>query len=237
MLRYPRIYVVYWNWTSDPAGERPYLEKFLNGISGSPWLNAVTEYYDTTGHITNSSHQFKGTWSDPSALPPFPSQGATTDALFAAEAVRASNHFGYDKNSLYLLAEPHGYEPQGSCTAYHDSTVNWNQPGATTKGAVPYIVFSYISDGGATCGQNEVNPGTAGLLDQVSILAGHEVAETVTDPFPVSGWADVNDLEIGDLCEGSSGAPYEVNQKFSTGTFAVQRLYSNARGGCVLSTP
>src|ERR1700730_811792 len=40
----PMVYLVFWGWTSDPSGEKPYLINFLSSIGGSPWLNTVIQY-------------------------------------------------------------------------------------------------------------------------------------------------------------------------------------------------
>ena len=46
---------------------------------------------------------------------------------------------------------------------------------------MPYALA--INSGGANvCGENAVNPGAAGKLDGFSIVLGHEIEETVTDP-------------------------------------------------------
>jgi len=233
VLEWPRIFLVYWNWPSDPAGEKPVLQNFLSGVQGSSWLNTVTQYYDSTDHIHNSDHEFKGTWSDPNPLPSDPSD---LTAL-AAEATRASAHFGYDKNSVYILAEPSGYDSGNACNAHHNSTT-------VTPPYVPYIILRYAS---SAC-ENEVNPGAGGVFDEVTLLAGHELAEAITDPFVQNneaGWADDADSpdfgdykEVADVCELFPDAPpYAANVNFSTGTFVVQPLWSNKANGCVYSGP
>src|SRR5260370_5573340 len=30
----PKVYVVFWHWTSDPRGEQPYLSRFLSSLGG-----------------------------------------------------------------------------------------------------------------------------------------------------------------------------------------------------------
>jgi hypothetical protein len=66
------------------------------------------------------------------------------------------------------------------------------------------------------------------------------MAETITDQFPNGGWLDASGAENGDKCVWiTTGATADTT--FSTGTFAVQSLWSNAfnsgSGGCVLSYP
>jgi serine protease len=104
---------------------------------------------------------------------------------------------------------------------------------------VAYTNLPYITDAGASCGANFNGLGPkAG----VTIVEGHEFAETETDPFPSSGWLDSRGAENGDKCAWiSSGQGASANVTLSTGTFPVQSLWSNAfnggSGGCVQSYP
>ncbi|HET9087349.1 MAG TPA: hypothetical protein VFN53_07495 [Acidobacteriaceae bacterium] len=78
------------------------------------------------------------------------------------------------------------------------------------------------TDAGASCGANFNSLGPdAGI----TIVEGHEVAETITDQFPSSAWIDAYGYEIGDKCEwiaGGQGAVADVS--FSSGTYPVQSL-------------
>ena len=58
----------------------------------------------------------------------------------------------------------------------------------------------YVTDLGASCGQNFVNAGSAGTLDGVTIVEGHEYAETITDQNPAGGWTDRTGDENADKC-------------------------------------
>jgi hypothetical protein len=83
------------------------------------------------------------------------------------------------------------------------------------------------------CGQGDVN--SPGNYDGFSIVEGHEFGETVTDPFPDTGWIDYNDStggENGDKCAWTN----DGNVTFSTGTFAMQPLWSNSSNACVKAT-
>ena len=80
---------------------------------------------------------------------------------------------------------------------------------------------------------NWVNRTPAGLLDGVTMVAGHEYAESVTDPGYPSGWLDRYGAENGDKC-----STYGNTVTFSTGTFPVQATWSNYHrydlgAGCV----
>jgi serine protease len=189
----PKIYVTFWGpaWSTDPSGEAAYLQAYLNGIGGSAWLNSVTQYYDNLhGNITNPAGQLISTWSDTSAAPTHPTQ-----SQIGGEGIKSSKHFGYSADAVYIIATAHNHNSNGfgsQFCAYHGSANSSNGP-------VAYTDLPYITDAGSTCGQNSVNPGAGGLLDGVSIVSGHEVAETQTDPIPPTGWSGSGG-ENGDLC-------------------------------------
>jgi serine protease len=77
----------------------------------------------------------------------------------------------------------------------------------------------------------------------ITIVEGHEMAETITDQFPNGGWLDGGGSENGDKCawitSGNQGASANVTFPSTDLTFPVQSLWSNAfnnnSGGCVLS--
>lgn len=241
----PHVYVVFWGsqWSNDPSSEADILQRFLNGVGGSSWLRSVTQYcqgvatgtYFCNGQGTAASAGIVVSfWSDNGSAAP--SQPAQAD--LAAEAVKAANHFGNTtaSNNLsaqYVIATAHNNNSSGFGTqycAYHSST-------SSAYGNIAYTNLPYITDGGASCGANYNGLGpTAGI----TIVEGHELAETITDQFPNGGWLDRNNGENGDKCAWiSSGQGATATTTLSTGTFPVQSLWSNAfnggRGGCVLS--
>ena len=222
--KYPKLYVVFWHFSTDPTGERKYLKAFLNGVGGSAWLQTTHQYYESVrGHITNPVGQLKGAWNDPSSIPSAPS-----DYQIQQEAARLATHFGFDQDASYVVATEHGHNTPGFGTqfcAYH---------GAFNSGSnvIAYTNLPYITDAGANCGENIVNPGPAGVNDGVSIVEGHEYAESETDPQPISGWYGPQG-EIGDICAWIM----LQNTVLSTGTFATQPLYSDTKKACVQHTP
>jgi serine protease len=79
-----------------------------------------------------------------------------------------------------------------------------------------------------------------GTLDGVTIVEGHEYAETITDQFPAGGWLDSSGEENGDKCAWiSSGQGRSQNIALTTGSFAVQSTWANdfnsGSGGCEVS--
>jgi hypothetical protein len=246
------VYLVYWGsqWTSnDPSGEAAIQQSFFSGVGGSSWNNSVTQYCqsattDLTGtYFCNgagtaaanpSGPLLGGVWYDNgSAAPTHPKQ-----SQLAAEAVAAANHFGNttaadNATVQYVINTATGNNSSGFGTRF----CAWHSSTSSSYGTIAYTNMPYITDAGASCGANFNNLGaTAGI----TIVGGHEFAETETDIFPNGGWLDANGAENGDKCAWiSSGQGAAANVNLSTGTFAVQSLWSNAfnndKGGCVLS--
>jgi hypothetical protein len=244
----PKVYVVFWGsqWSNDPSGEANLVQSFLSAVGGSGWLNSVTQYCQrvATGTVFcngagaaagNQPGILAGVWFDnASAAASKPSQ-----SQLAAEAVRAAAHFGNTASSSnasaqYVIATATGNNSSGfgsQYCAYHSST-------SSSYGNVAYTNLPYITDAGASCGANFNGLGpNAGI----TIVEGHELAETITDQFPNGGWLDGSGAENGDKCawisSGQGGA--SANATLTNGSFPVQSLWSNAfnsgAGGCVLS--
>lgn len=212
----PNIVLVFWgSWsTSDPEYTR--LVNFFKGVGGSSWNNTVTQYYDSSAHIANSLSV--STWMDSSSVPSRPSSSQV-----GAEAQKAATKLGYGGvNTNYFIALAKGHDPSGFKTRW----CAWHSSESESEGTVSYTDFPYTSDGGSSCGANSVN--SNGTYDGVTIVGGHEEAETMTDPQPSTGWVDSSGSEIGDKCAWVS----LQNTSFSTGTFPTQPLWSNAISGC-----
>jgi serine protease len=248
----PTVYLVLWGsqWNNnDPSGEAQLLQNFLNGVWGTSWLNSVTQYCENVSSGTyycsnsstgiaagNANGRLVAVWSDNAAAAP----SQPTQSNLAAEAVAAAAHFGNTSASSnvttqYIIATAHGNNSSGFGTqycAYHSST-------SSSYGTIAYTNLPYITDAGASCGANYNGLGpNAGI----TIVEGHELAETITDQYPNGGWLDGSNSENGDKCAWiSSGQGATAMATLNNGTYPVQSLWSNAfnsgKGGCVLSYP
>lgn len=228
----PKTYVVYWGsaWSSsgDPDGMQARLNSFLGHVGGTSWNASVTQYTQSGGtHAGNPANNFGGSYIDTTSSPP----GSPTQSQMAAEAAKAAAHFGnYTDNAQYVVAMPTGISPSGFKTqycAYHTTT--------TANGStISWTNLPYLPDAGAGCGAASV---TSSVLDGVSIVEGHEMAETETDPQPNSGWLDSSGAENGDKCAWTNLQDTNLNGT----SFPTQPLWSNAAnggaGGCVQSYP
>jgi serine protease len=247
-----KVYLVFWgaqwNTLGDPSGEAGIETSFFKGVGGSNWNSTVTQYCEGVAFGTyfcngagtaaaNPTGVYADTWNDTTAnAPSNPSQ-----SQLAAEAVRAAEHFGNTSASSnaqvqYVI----NTATHNSESGFGTSWCAWHSSTSSTDGNIAYTYMPYITDAGAGCGANFVNGGSAGATDGITIVGGHEFAETETDIFPNGGWLDGSNGEIGDKCAWlNSGTGAATNISLSTGTFPVQSLWSNRAnnnaGGCVTS--
>lgn len=231
MLR-PRVYIDLWGWrpSAESDAYARTLEAFFRGVGGSPWAGVATQYYQqrpdgTRDYITNPRHQLAGVWTD-SRRPP---RDSYPETYVGTEAVRAARHFHVeaDPNALVIVASPHGRNPSGFVNGGYCAWHSW------TDGTA-YVNLPYLLDTSGGCGSAFVNDDAAGLYDGVSIVAGHEYLEAVTDPGvgfpePGGGWRGIDGQENADKCEwiaaGRPGGAVDIT--LSTGRFAVQTTWSN----------
>jgi len=225
----PKVYIIFWGYKKygDPDKVAPLLEAYSKVEGGSRHNNIYTQYSDIvngkTNYITNPKGQQGGIWFDNTN--PVPTN--PNDAQVAQESLNGVAKFGYDPNGSYVVATPHGHSSQGfgsSFCAYHSSVESGGN-------LVSYTNFPYMPDGGIACGSNDVlaPKDESGVDEGVTIVAGHEYGESITDPDPDTGWYNFQHGEIGDIC-----AWHEVaNVKFGKKTYTMQPMYSNASETCV----
>lgn len=224
----PKVYLVFWGWssandtTADPSGMASYLINYMTGWGGSNTANVGTQYTGNgQGNVTNPLNTYSGSWFDNSSTPP--TNYAESD--IQAEANKAVSHFGYNADANYVIVTPHNYTTSGFMTqfcAFHNSMSGGSGP-------IAYTDLPYIPDAGSGCGAASV---TSSQLDGVSIVSGHEVEETITDPGAGNGWLDSSGAEIGDKCAWTN----DQVQVMSNGqSFAEQPEWDNSVAGCSYS--
>jgi serine protease len=250
----PHVYLLLWgpNWSTDPKQEASatYLEKFYGGLGAlaqDNWSTITSQYADGSGHPVFNGSVFVGAFQDPSNPP----TGATQLQIAAEADAFAATHALADLNDTQIVvATQEGTCPAGfddaSCPGGAGNNCGWH-----SSSNEPYINLPYELDAGTVCGEGEVN-GTNGTDDGFSLIGGQLYADTITNPYsagspapgtaPNPAWVDPNDTlsggEIGQKCvwgQTWSTNVHPANVTLSTGTFAMQPLWSNAAGGCVMT--
>ena len=247
----PRVYVVYWgDWSgsspgSDPNNERQYLNNFLSVVGDTPWLDTLVQYNHSDG---NPASLLAGQWNDTSTVQATGS--IPNQAQVEAEVDKAAAHFGFATSpvsvtnevpsNIILVATPGAYIDTSVC-GYHNTVISSVQKPYT----VPYIYEPYAQSAcsaGAVFPNTQVPDDVNGDNDGISLGVGHELAETVTDPVPGTGWTGPGG-EIGDECQATSSNPYTSADQAIMGSadaigtdhFAVQPLWDNGANACVLN--
>jgi hypothetical protein len=268
----------------DPEGAGKRIADWVQQLGGTEWANVSTQFYQSGAggseeHITNPSNVLGGIWVDnknaanlaQTSSEAAPGSGNTYSDL-GAEAARAAKHFHVTDlaNADFVIAQPQEFSDpnaykSGYC-AFHD----YIEPGVEKgiyNGLTPGISYTnmpYVlkidNEGVNECGENAVNAGPGGKLDGISIVLGHEIEETITDPGAeeilgsgesqknLGGWYDALDAnENGDKCAWVGepltgpipggpqvlpipGAMGDITGNLGT-TFAVQSLWSNEAAG------
>ena len=234
----PHVYLLLWgpDWSSDPsqAASASYLENFYSGLGVTPddnWSAITSQYADSTGHPIFTGSVYEGVWQDNNPPP----TGVGQPGLAAEADAFTSNQGITDLNDAQIIvATQSGTCPAGfdapSCNGGPDPYCAWH-----SSSNEPYTNLPYLLDAGTACGEDSVNPN--GTYDGFSIVGGHEYAESITDPYPHSGWVDTNDPGGGETADKCVWSPLSSDVSLSTGPFAMQPLWSNAANGCVMSVP
>jgi len=248
----PKVYLVFWGsqwgtrgsdksgndtFTGDPTGEAGIIESFYKAAGNTAWLSSVAQYCQGvpsgsgTSTCTVAANKasdgvtFGSSWYDDSA--PAPSRAGQSQ--LASEALKAISHFpGINlATEQIVVATPHGFDPSGFGTQY----CAWHSSASTGSAYLAYTNLPYMTDGGTSCGANfnQLGPNAG-----ITIVGGHEMAETITDQIPNGGWLDTNGAENGDKCAwittNNPGASASVS--LNGQLFPVQSLWSNAISGC-----
>jgi hypothetical protein len=256
--------------SGDPSGEAPYLQQLFKGLGtgGELWSGVMTQYCEsvavgsqtcpaTAPHVAYPSAPLAGVWVDESVKSP---TTATAHRL-GVEAIKAAAHFGNttaaaNRDAQYFVISPththpdHFNTPAGGFCAWHDYNGDSYVHAASPYGDVAFTNMPYVTDTGLSCGKDFVNSGSAGKRDGISIVAGHEYAETITDQNPDGGWLvsasnpSFPGWENADMCAwdpGQPGQPGSADLVLPTGTFAMQPTWANdyngGAGGCEFTHP
>ena len=225
----PRVDLIFWGptWatsTGDPYSIKNRLYYFYRGLANTSYGDVLTQYqtgctpgtWNCSGaHAGNPSNPFRGWWKDTRSVPTTPTQ-----SQMAYEARRAAAHFGdYSYNAQYVIALPHGHADDDFVSKGGDACA-WHFWTKTNEKWISYTSLPYMTDS-SRCYMNWVHK-TGGRLDGVTMVAGHEYAESVTDPIG-GGWLDSDGEENGDKC-----STYGADVTLSNGrTYPMQATWSN----------
>ena len=246
------VYAIYWlpSGSTVSSGYQSIINGFFTNVATATMAKSTanvyysdTQYADAMGSIGNQS-TFAGTIVDTN---PFPANGCTdsytticlSDAQIRAEIDRVAGTNPRGTSTLYVMFTPKGV---GSC--YSNTSCAFSQYCAyhswfaSTTGVTLYANQPYADTVPAACdaGQRPNNDDADGTINVTS----HEHNEAITDQQG-NAWYDNQGYENGDKCAWTFGtalgstATGAYNQVIGSGTYYLQREWSNASSGCVLT--
>jgi hypothetical protein len=245
------VTLIFWGswWGSHGGGVKMELKNLFTGLTSSAWARTVTQYCDAAGRHPSpgaAGPLLAQVITDPANPPPAPS-----DANLTAEA----HKYVSSPSGPFIYGVPVIVTPPGTAPAYDTShkdcghhywgqgTNSHGQPWIAQWADVPYGLD--LARGGCWA---------RNIADTLSIVAGHEWAETVTDPFVNSAigcfpgyscaggpaktaWyaaGTKGNPEIGDLCLTDvydvTHTQYLFSLTLPTGSLEMQELWSNEAG-------
>jgi hypothetical protein len=187
-------------WNSTPyTSQAGTLNSFVNYVVQSPFLEALTRAGYGVGQGTATTGV-----TDPANL----SSGTKiTDATIQKEVqslISAGTVASPDTNRLYVLfVQPNvvvslgrGLTSQTGLLGYHGAFA-----GHTTTGQAADIHYAVIAYPGGAVRNGSLS---ASPVDDMTAVASHEIAESITDPnvnYKTPGWYDSRRGEIGDITQ------------------------------------
>jgi hypothetical protein len=249
-------YAIYWlpptlqdgSATYMSSTYQPLIERYFGDVGGHGLYAVAKQYYKIVGskQVNIRNHSSAGpVWMDTAPYPPSGCDDPATpgdclsDAQIRAEVSHAIdvNHWKPSIERMFFVFTSYG---EGSCfgsgptgcaftdyCAYHGVFAHF---GPTIYANMPYL--------GTTGGcHTPTSPNGDIAADSTINVASHEEMESVTDPFPGSGWTSPEG-EIGDKCVWFFG-PLSyggiANQQWNGDLYVLQEEWSNSTSACAQS--
>ena len=204
ILAGPRLQLIWWGKAEEFRQGVAKLHAFLAGVNGSAWLSVLDQYMrGDAAHVALAGEIF-----DTSPHP----VGAIPDPAGEICGVLADRHLAPDPGTIYALM-----------VATSTGKFDFHTTAVCQGVRVPILVLELPESGArseSACG-GEMSP-----AERMLWAFSHELAETMTDPYPGTGWADIFNQEVADDCTRV------ICAALPTGSFSVTALLSNAAHGC-----
>jgi hypothetical protein len=224
---------IYYIWYGPvAAADQALAIDFANNVDTSAWWGIMQSYCDSTGTLVSTRVSFAG------ALQIDETEGkAETDANLIVLTILGSGGLPVDPNGVYVIFGAPGTVSAESpgASGFHKSL------GVESEGQTVGVHLAWIN---GECSEGTQQGGPC----QVEVLS-HELAESATDPSPLSGWSNGSDEgEVADVCvpdviDGGvgpthvaswNGAP--ANEHLGSHDYVLQPIWVNGGGGyCALA--
>ncbi len=235
VLQNAAVYVIYWGGRSK-ISLASQIEGFYAAATTSEWYKVMSQYSTTSPAQKLGYGSLIGSYSYANA----PTTGVNGTLIGSTLKSFIINGIvpPPTANSYYVFHFAPGITVNAlgsdSCVywcAYHD-TLSYSGM-KIAYGVMPHMGNSGCN--GGRCG------GRSNLFESTTVVSSHELAEAVTDPAvglanvygPPLGWYNYYNGEIGDICNAQTST---ITAKDGT-SYAIQKIYSNIDGACVVSSP
>lgn len=225
------IHLVYYGTLS--ATQRQIIEDLIGGLSGSNWLGILGSYNDSSASLPTTNVSLGQTWTFPMPQTTFTDNMTDTVIQDAID----NHHLPRDINAIYFVVL--GNNVSSSCAShcgYHTSGLSGIKYGLIQN---PGNVNGTPS-GGGSCGCSiGSSPNGDAAADSMASIFAHEIAETLSDPEPNSGWSATvgsSDVENADNCAWQTGETYAVgtahaNSRVGVRDYLLQQNWVNIGNG------
>lgn len=242
-----RVYAIFWESHAADWAYDNYITRFLNDVGGSSLMGTLGEYKGpgidgTAAGVPGPAIHLAGIWHDSTS--PLPtgavgSQGVYQAVVNELNRVTTLRRWSARPGTVFMIFTGPGYQANSSICGWHSS--------GTDSQSGKQVPFAFVPRPGLTlsvigCSVASFFDTPSGSVRQDSGVnsAWHELAEMLSDPVPVTGYATSAGAkgEIGDLCEGQypgvTGSDHH-DVVLNGHEYLVQGIWSNLARGCVVA--
>ena len=223
-------FIWYGNWSGNPGTS--FLPDFINGLSGSNYLNTDTTYGDPNNDVVNTITFAGQTFDNYSQGSDLGFSGVQTVVSSALN----SGNLPTDANGIYLVLTSPDVKEGKFCSQYCGYHGHTAMNGTTIKSG---FVGDVDTQCHGACAEQSVGPNGDPGADAMADVIAHEINETITDPEG-TGWYRSNSTfggEVGDLCNLNFGNTFYLpsgaaaNITLGSRSFLIQQNWVNDSGG------
>lgn len=233
------FYIWYGNWSSNTA--TTILPALAMGLSGSPYFNIETTYYNGSNQKVQNAVSLAGQYMYTTGTTYSKSLSDANIQTIVAATINGGN-LAYDASGVYfVLTSSDVKETSGFCTKYCGWHTYFNLNGVPSQ----VVKYSFVGNGDqcpSACEEQTASSpnGNTGADGMASVIS-HELDESTNDP-QLNAWYDSKGNESADKCAWTFGTTKKAtngslyNMTLGGLEFLIQQNWVNAGGGyCALS--
>jgi hypothetical protein len=213
--------IYYGDFTSANAGNpitaQQVVANWLSDINGTSYLNIDSTYTGAPNGVASTDVTYNGSYQVPTNY--LGDNLSDANILQIVQDAKSSNQLAAVANGIYFVFTAPGIGQQEDSMA-----CGWHNGDSGTN-----TVYSWV---GPALGCDFLGGNVSGnpVANEFTETGSHELFESLTDPFPNSGYTDPVQGEIGDVCTSSN-----FNGNLNGSHFDLQAIWaldaSNPNGG------